>query len=93
MSVTTFLVILSVLHCHCQGPPQSSTPSARDAFLQAIVDSPIGADESGVFAPVDNTISDTFDSAQNTFNDVRNNFDEVRECSKGTKYTYFLFVC
>ena len=38
----------------------------------------IGADENGVFTPVNNAISDLSDQAQNTFNDVRNNFDEVR---------------
>ena len=79
MFVSTVLVILSVLHCECQVPPPSTTPNARDAFLQAIVDPPIGADENSVFTPVDNAISDISNQAQNTINDVRNNFDEVRQ--------------
>ena len=79
MFVSTLLVILSVLHCEYQVPPPSTTPNARDAFLQAIVDPPIGADENSVFTPVDNAISDISNQAQNTINDVRNNFDEVRQ--------------
>ena len=76
MYQSTPLVIFLLLHCNCQNVPggasdpfQSSTSNPRDAFLQAIVDSPIKVDENGVF--LDETVKDT---VVNNFDSVVNNF-------------------